>query len=228
MAYSSVHLNGNLLCAIDVETSGPRPLYHDILQIALVPVAPDLTVSKQFPYLELKIRPARPERTDGLKNGLNTRLFHDCMANGMPAETAEERLREWFWKLGLPERKKIIPLGHNYSNFDRLFILDWLGGALSYDEFFRSDSRDTMFMALMLNDMADYFSERIPFPKWSLPFLAAQLGVEHPNAHDAVADCIACIECYRKLMRYREHCYKSVFMPPIPPDMEKPTNEPTP
>ncbi len=209
MAYSAVHLNENLMCAIDIETSGLRPLYHDILQLAIVPVAPNYTPSKQFPYLHLKIKPAHPDRDDELKPGLNKALFVDCINNGMAPETAEERLREWFYKLHLPPKKKIVPLGHNYANFDRLFIMDWLGGSLSYDEFFRNDSRDTLHAALFLNDLADWHSERIPFPKWNLPYLCAQLGIEHPNAHDAVADCLATIEVYRRLMRYRDHACRT-------------------
>lgn len=207
MAYSAVHLNGNLMCAIDIETSGLQPLYHDILQLSIVPVAPNITPSKEFPIFHIKIKPARPERADLMK-GINKALFTDCINNGMAPETAEERLREWFNDLDLPLRKKIVPLGHNYVNFDRLFIMDWLGGPCSYDEFFRSDSRDTLHSALFLNDMADWFSEKIPFPKWSLSYLCSQLGVENPNPHDAVSDCLATIACYRKLMNYREHCCK--------------------
>jgi hypothetical protein len=37
-----VHLNGHLLAAIDLETTGTRPGYHEIIQIACVPLDSDI------------------------------------------------------------------------------------------------------------------------------------------------------------------------------------------
>ena len=33
-----VHLNGNLMAAVDLETTGTQPGYHEIIQIAVVPL----------------------------------------------------------------------------------------------------------------------------------------------------------------------------------------------
>lgn len=207
------HLNGNLMCAIDIETSGLMPPFtgaarpHDMLQIAIVPVAANLTVSREFPLFHLKLQPKRPENVDAKADEVNRGMLRDAMLNGMEPWTAVERFEEWFTRLRLAPGKKIVVLGCNYANFDKYFIMDWLGGPLNYNEFFRSDVRDVQTVACYINDTADHFSEMIPFPKWRLSYLASCLGVDHPHAtaHDAVQDCVTSIEVYRRLLRYRDY-----------------------
>lgn len=196
------HFNGNLMCAIDIETTGLRFGHNDIIQLCVMPVGLDLKPSKHYSHFHCMIKPKRPENIDrDIPEPMKARIV-EAINMGMEADTVEERLREWFQALKLPVKKLIIPLGHNYGAFDRDFLIDWLGGPLSYAEFFRSDHRDTMQMALMINDMAGWQEEQIPFPKVSMKWLCNRLGVEQPNAHDAVGDCLTTIECYRRLMRF--------------------------
>src|SRR5207302_4155191 len=95
------------------------------------------------------------------------------------------------------------PLGSNYS-FDRDFLIQFMGGVLSYDYIFRSDFRDTMLAAVHHNDLADWHNERIPFPKYNLQYLCRILGVENPVRHRAIPDALATAEVYRRLMRYKD------------------------
>lgn len=201
------HWNGNLLCAIDCETTGLVPGFHDLVQICIMPVAPDLKPNKDIPFFHMKLIPQYYERIQTELPDVTKRIIVDAKLNGTDPWTAIDRLTEWFYKLNLPEKKKIIPLGFNFG-FDSAFILNWLGGYASYGEFFRSDHRDVMTSALFLNDIADWFTEPVPFPKFNLAYVAAKLGVEHSNekAHDAVMDCLTTIECYRRMMRFKDFC----------------------
>lgn len=36
-----LHLNGHIMAAVDVETTGLRPRYHDVIQVAVVPLNSD-------------------------------------------------------------------------------------------------------------------------------------------------------------------------------------------
>lgn len=202
MSHSPVHLNGNIMCAIDIETSGLVPGFHDIWQIAIIPVAPNLEVNKQLRYFTAKMQLRRPQNVD--PQAMSQNQIADVTNNGSDSDRVEERLREWFESLPLLPGKRIVPLGHNYANHDRPFIMDWLGGPASYQEFFRSDHRDTMTFALMLNDVADWHNEKIPFPKWGLNYLCRYLGFPQEGAHDAIMDALTTIEVYRKMMRYRD------------------------
>lgn len=199
---SPVHFNGNLLCAIDIETTGLRWGYHDIIDLCIMPVAPDFTPNKTLPYFSLKMFPKYGNVDE---KGATRAQIADAITNGIECDRAEMRLREWFEKLALKPGKKIVPLGQNYANFDRNFIIDWLGGPLCYDEFFRSDSRDCQQLALGINDLCDFHNERIPFPKTNLTYLARQLGHNREGAHSAIMDCLTTIEVYRRLMRYHHY-----------------------
>jgi DNA polymerase III epsilon subunit-like protein len=220
---TSKHYNHNLLCAIDTETTGLTPGKHDIIQICVMPVTPDLKPNFDIPFFHLKIQPKRPEvleDEDPRNSKMNRPLISDAIINGMDPWTAVDRFDEWFKELHLPERKQIIPLGCNYT-FDKGFLLDWLGGYINYEHYFRNDFRDVQLAAGYINDCCDWHSEQIPFPKWKLTYLCHCLGIEHSHAHDAVHDCIATIAVYRALMTLRD---AGSFLPKTI-DLPKPLDE---
>lgn len=203
-AISPVHMNQNLFCAIDIETTGLEFTKHEILQLAILPLNADFTPSKHFRPFEIKIKPENLDTAEEQADVVNKGLLRRAMTEGIERWTAADFLNDWFTSLKLPERKKIIPLGCNYS-FDRDFILNFLGGPLSYDQYFRSDYRDVQMTALSINDMCDFHAIRIPFPKVKLSYLCSCLLVEHINKHDALGDCVATAEVYRRLMRYKDY-----------------------
>lgn len=199
MPRTAVHFNGNLICAIDTETSGLKAGFHDILQIAVIPLNPDLTPNTEIIPFHTKLVPKRPWNFDDASTKVSGQTLEDAKEYGMDPWTAVDLFEQWFKRLGLPERKLIVPLGHNFQ-FDKGFILDWLGGQEAYNAYFHGHVRDTMQAALLINDASDWQSEAIPFPKVSLKYLCNLLGVQLLNAHDALADAMASAECYRKLL----------------------------
>ena len=57
-----VHLNGCLMAAVDLETTGTRPGYHEIIQIAVVPLDSDFKpLADVRPFYTL-VKPNHPER----------------------------------------------------------------------------------------------------------------------------------------------------------------------
>src|SRR3989304_985946 len=60
-----VHLNGNLLASIDLETTGLRAGYHEPIQIAVVPLNSDIRPLEGVRPFYTTIRPEHPERQDG-------------------------------------------------------------------------------------------------------------------------------------------------------------------
>lgn len=195
----SLHWNGHQLCSIDVETNGLIPGYHEIIEIAIVPLNPDFTPAK-LPFFNTKIRPTYPERTDPKAMAMHQEKYQSCLEYGIDSFDAWDRFTEYFKLLKLPEKKQIMPLGQNYAAFDKGMIQAWAGGPQNYDYHFHYHVRDTMIVALYQNDVSDWFGEFPVFGRVGLTSLCNKLGVNLEMAHDALADSLAAAECYKRLV----------------------------
>lgn len=199
MSRSMIHLNGHILCAIDVETTGLKPRYHDVIQVCCLLLDSEIRPLKGILPFYMEMQPRRPENIDLKAMTVNKMALYDIMARAMDADRVADLFGEWYGKLPLPFGKKLVPLAHNWPH-DRAFIEDWLGYEGLNDYFF-GHYRDTQCCALFENDKADAAIEQTPYPKLGLSNLAARLGVEHERAHDSLADCITTAEVFRRMVR---------------------------
>lgn len=203
MIFNQMHLNRQLLCAIDVETTGLDHELHDIYELAIIPVNSDWKRDQSRKWLDLKIRPSRPENIDwaGTNRVKNPARIKEALASGLDSHTAMDILEHWFsiQNLGI---LKIAPLGHNYC-FDSRFLRSWIG-SLSYEAKFADwEIRDTMIIARFMNDMCDFRDEdQFPYAKVNLTYLAKTLKVDHPygSAHSALADAATTVDVFRRQM----------------------------
>ena len=192
-----MNLNGNLLAALDLETTGLIDGYHDIVQVAIVPLDNNLDPLDSPPFY-MNIKPDHPERADPeamAVNGLDLAelaMEPDCWQ-------VADYFDEWFERLNLPLHKKLIYLTQN-APFDIPFTKHWLG-VQGFEKYFHRRGRDTMFMALGLNDQAVWKNRAVPFSRVGLKALCETLGIPLDNHHDALADCIATAKVYRELLR---------------------------
>lgn len=195
---SMVHLNGNLLCACDVETTGLIPGKHDIIQIAVLPLDAHIKPLQTVMPFYINMKPKRPENIDKAATKAHRIDMAKLIVEGFDPWKGVDLFEEWFERLNLPVGKKIVPLAHNWI-FDSAFIKEWLGD-LSFQHFFDFHYRDSMTSALYLNDRADAHVEPYPYPKVSLNYCASQLNVHNIQAHDALSDCVTTAEVYRLML----------------------------
>lgn len=201
MAKSSQHLNGNLLCAVDVETTGLVAGFHDIWQVAILPLDSTIKPAKDIMPFYLNMKVKRPENIDKKAVKLNNAVFYQLQQRAIDPWEAAEMFDSWFEALKLPIYKKIMPLGSNYA-FDRAFLLDWLG-AESYSQFFHFHFRDTQIAALYENDFASFRAEKIFFHHVGLSALAGKFHILNAKRHDSLQDAICTAECYRRMLLER-------------------------
>jgi DNA polymerase III epsilon subunit-like protein len=193
-----VHLNGNLLAAVDFETTGRRPGHHEIVQIAVVPLDSDIRPRADIRPFYTNIRPKYPERIEKDAFRINGIDVEQLLLYAPESERVADLLVEWFDRLELPQNKVLVPLVQNWA-FESSFMKAWLGVDL-VDRMFHSHARDPMLLAVMMNDIAAFRGEDLPFNKVGLGSLCNKLKVVNQNAHNALADCYATAEVYRAML----------------------------
>src|SRR5262245_48167435 len=182
-----IHLNSNLLCALRISKSGPRPRYHDLIEICVIPVnstwRPMTTI---MPFYQM-IQPKRKENIEDASLATVNReeLYHIC-EHGIDAYAALDLFDMWFENLMLKTRKKISLLVSNWGE-DREFVLDWVQPE-GYAQYFDHRIRDVSVAALYANDKADSRAEPVPYPKTHLQYLCSQLKVSSPKGRDIMEE----------------------------------------
>lgn len=196
---SMMHLNGNILCAVDCETTGFIPGHHDIASICIMPLNEQIQPHPDILPFALTLVPKRKENADPVALRKNGMKLSDLILNGIDPWRAVDLFEEWFENLKLPIGKKIAPLAHNWP-FDREWIIDWMG-RLSFENYFHHRYRDPLAVGSFENDRADFHNEPYPYAKLELRYLATALKVDVPGRlHEAMMDCLAAAEVYRKMI----------------------------
>ena len=191
-----VHLNGNLLASIDLETTGLQAGFHEPIQIAIVPLNSDIRPLDIRPFYTT-IRPLYPERQAGAGYVHGIKM-EDLVLHAPEAGKVQDLLVEWWEKLDLPFGKTLIPLAHNWA-FECKFLQAWLGVDLA-STLFHGHARDAMLYALAMNDKAAFMGLPAPFPKVGLTSICKHFKIVNANPHDALSDALAEAECYRAML----------------------------
>lgn len=192
------HLNSNILCVVAIETTGSDAQKHELLEISVIPLTSTLDISKKVLPFNILFRPEQIERAE---YNLDNDLVLKCMQQGLDKYEAAELFENWFAKLELPERKRIMVLTHNWAA-KRDFIKEWLQ-PISFNLTFHSEYRDIQAIGLYLNDCMDIKNERYPFPKVKLSYMAAMEKVDYENRLPTVIDqCQCMINTYKSLVKF--------------------------
>lgn len=189
---------GNLLCAIDCETTGLDWQKHDIIQICILPANDDFKPSKQLNPLIMELKPRRPDNIDDEAMRINQKKLCDVMTRGLDYYKAADYFVEWIETLKLAPGKKLLPLACNWF-FDREFIRDWLG-TKTFELYFHHYHRDVMTAAIIRNDIEVFNGRNLVHRYVNLKSLCNDLEIQMERGHDAVFDAMSCLEVYRRLM----------------------------
>lgn len=191
------HWNGNLLCSVDIETSGTDPDKYEILQLAIVPLHFDYTPSPTLKPFVTYIQAQKELDPESTKvHGIT----EEILALAPTGDQVQDRLDNWLNALDLVFDRRLIMLAHNGA-FETRWLQKFLGPK-GYERVFNACSRDSQYLATGINDMAVARGMKPPFEKVSVSWLAKHFGIEQPKAHDAYYDALTCAEIYRRLVQY--------------------------
>ena len=204
MAMSMVHWNGHQLAAVDIETTGLVPGWHEIIQICILPLDSNILPRKDVLPFHVLLKPENPERADKAAMRVNKLDMYKVCQQGFDPECAKDLFEKWFAKLKLPtnqyaKSKRLIVLGKNLG-FDIPFLKIWLG-ADYYDDYFDGSVIDVASVVRYINDRDAFHSNQISFPKLTLGSIAARLNLKVERQHDALQDCLITASVYQRLCR---------------------------
>jgi DNA polymerase III epsilon subunit-like protein len=191
------HMNGHMLCAVDVETTGAKAGFNDMIQLCVLPLDENIKPHPDhFPFY-MNMKPKRPENIDYKASSVHKLDMLEIIERGLDPYLVEDYFIDWFYDLNLGLGKKIAPLASNWI-FDSGFIRDWLGPE-AFDNFFHFHYRDTQVDALYANDRCWLMGESFIYGRIGLGDLAEKFGVVNEKHHDALQDCITTAAIYRKM-----------------------------
>jgi DNA polymerase III epsilon subunit-like protein len=184
---------------MDFETTGVVANYHEIIQIAILPLDSDLKPSKIIRPFYHNIAPVYPERQEpGGAGGIHGLDLNWLQESAPSHERVADLLVDWWEKLDLPVGRKVVPLAHNYE-FEAGFSKAWLGHDM-FNDLFYWGARDGMRLAMSMNDRAAFTGEPLPFHEVGLNPLCERFGIVNENPHDALSDSFAEAEVYKSLL----------------------------
>ena len=181
---------GEIIAAIDIETTGLDPRYHDIIEIAVQPLDEAFEPSSDIPPFVARIKARRPQNASARAmevNGLDLNdgdEYHEFLA----------RLLAWQEEYRV---EKIRMLGQN-ADFDRSFIeanIPELGRMLGH-----RDLRDSQRLACAYNDLVRMKTGKPAFEKLGLSDLRKALGIEGSQEHRALDDALDAARVYKALL----------------------------
>lgn len=190
---------GDMMCAVDIETTGLDPVNHCIIQIAVVPLDSNITPNVTMTPFYTEIKPTRIDTVEQLAMDTNGLDLQQLQVSAPSSDAVIGMFDEWFNSLPIPPKKRIIPLAHNMK-FEHSFLNAWLGAEL-YNQYFHFHSRDSQEIACCINDRHTLRGDEKRFKSVGLSAMCREFGIDNPNAHDALADSIACAKVYRELLR---------------------------
>lgn len=173
-------LLNNRYAVVDTETTGLLPGYHELIQIAILPIDEEFNIDAE--PLVLRVKAEHPERMDEKAlavNGLNPN-------EGIDSFELYDAIHDWH------PTGQIIPLGKNFP-FDRDFIRCAIG-TLLYNKKFHYAHRDLGPVARFLKDTG-----RLPTRDTKLATLVEYFGLG-TQTHDALDDCKHTLEVYKRCM----------------------------
>ena len=194
------HLNGNILCAVAIERTGSKLFYHDVCQLSIIPLDHELRILKQLLPFHCDIKPRYINRIDLDEMTISRERMQNICKHGLDPLVAADLLEQWFERLPMYHKKKIMPMSYNWAE-TYPFLCNMLGQRTT-EYVFDYRYRDLLPISVWLNDYSYYKINTYPFSKNNFTYLCSSLGIERADrtSRDSLSDARTMIDIYRSSM----------------------------
>lgn len=173
---------------IDLETTGLVAGTHEIIQIGAVLFDNDLEPMDTFMSY---VKPLKPKLFSKEAQDVNGLTLDFLEIQPVPAIA---RTAFTCWLEDASEGTPLVPLGHNY-HFDQAFLTMLLGPD-KYNKLLSYRYEDTCMVIRYLTRVG-----KLPAMSSGLQAGLDYFGIKRTEPHDAVSDCLATLELYKKLIK---------------------------
>lgn len=214
-----------LYVALDTETTGLDRFKDEVIQITIIPLFFDKDSESEFLKIDNNrsifnqfVVPTKPIDPGATKtHGMTIDKLREKRA--VSPKKSVEIFKEWFATLGV---KTLLPIGHNWADFDKIFIMRWLetGGA-KFSDYFGYQNRDTLVLSHFLNDVHTLlgmrtFNSKLHEIAKDSRFLDEnirnRLSVHQKKAHNAFDDSVVVVEVYNNFLLMMKNYYLFIEM----------------
>lgn len=180
------------LCYIDLETSGLKAGFNEIMEICIYPITQNLVPVIDCKPFRARVRCMKPNNAHPKAlevNGLDPN-------DGVSPELIRNGFLNWMADNGID---RITPVAHNWS-FDKSFLQEFFGD--DYEKLFYHRAEDTQRVAAGIDRAHLIKHGKNKFPGISLGKLAEFYKIPYDcHSHTALGDCKVGIEVYKKLLK---------------------------
>lgn len=193
------HINDNRLCTIAFRTTGPVPFLHDLVDLAVVPLA-GLALDRSTLPFNMHIQ---PQRVHMIGESIPKKRLAEYLSARPPHEV-EGLFERWYGRLGIPVRKRLIPIGYNLHQL-YAFLVDLFSfspeGENFVDDFFDfSQARSLETITHSWNDLAWSNKEPYPFQKHQATYAAFRLGYLYDQHRPPLAEALMYREIWERVV----------------------------
>lgn len=190
------HINGNVICAIDIRTNGIDYLKNNIIEVAIIPLDFNLKPDGRYIPFNVNMIPyhisnAKFEkdavRSDGRDHYYVASITAQLSAKkkGVLPSAAADYLDDWFGDFNFGLYKRFMPLAYDYSVI-KPFLRQWLG-THNCEYIFDYRYRDIMSTAMAINDGLYYRHKEAFFAKQDFDYICSTLQISRGTK--------SCLEC---------------------------------
>lgn len=197
--YGPMHLNLDVIVAIDIRVGGHDPYNSDLLEVCAMPLNHSYRPHPVFIPFHLRIRPTFPVDLKTAHLG-STVFAEEYLSSPSDGIHSAELFGHWWRGFRARPDKKMQILCWDWPAKQK-WVETWLGG--DYEDFISTKYRDLLTVTQFVNDRDDYQEGTVQYPVQEFANILGYSGIELLSRNSLMSNCKAMSDLYRHFLHQR-------------------------